>query len=86
MESVEFQLVKRTYSISVPHDWISSDNRNKLCKFLLAHGAHSVKRTGSSKDQAMFVGFLDDQRDNDELSAVIQAAINMFVEGKGVST
>ena len=86
MEHVEFQLVKRTYSINVSHDWLSTANRDKLGKFLLAHGAHNVKRTGSSKNQFLYVSWLDDPRDNNELSALIQAAISMFVEDKGVAT
>jgi hypothetical protein len=74
---IEYSLLKRTFSIGVSSEWLSSNGRDKLGKFLLAHGAHKVKRTGDSKNQYMYASWINDHRSNEELGAVIQAAIEL---------
>lgn len=77
---VSFDLIKRTFQITVPWSWVSSPNREKFSKFLLAHGAHTVKRKGSSKHQCLYVSWLRSEQSNQELEALIQAALSLYTD------
>lgn len=82
---IDFELVKRTYRISVKYNWLSSPFREKLSKFLLDHGAHKVKRTGSGSNQHLYVSWNnegDNERSEQEIKSLMEAAISMFIEGK----
>lgn len=77
MTPPEIALLKRIFSIDVDHFWLGSSSKEKLMKFLMANGAKEVRRVGSSKHQQIYVSWVNDNRTNEELTALIQAAVEI---------
>ena len=76
---VDFRIANRTYCISVRYDWLSSPWREQLSAFLTKQGANKVKRTGSGKEQYLYVSWLDENKSEGEICGIMRAAIDQFI-------